>query len=158
MSTTKKLIEKTVKTSTVKNATKKDKVAKKIEAVNIGATLDKFADKLNNKKIVEKTKKDTIYIYPENLSASDINSEKGKTFRNSLRNKLKRLSNNIFVFAKTKQEEKLISEVKMFNSFYKENYIKNDFTLSSISQSKNGEKTEDMQLMLNIVQDVNNMK
>lgn len=156
MPTTKKLIK--TETKVINKNAKKEVAKKKVDTINIGATLDKFADKLNDKKIVEKTKKDTIYIYPETLTASDINSEKGKTFRNSLRNKLKRLSNNIFVFAKTKQQEKLIAEVKMFNSFYKESYIKNDFTLASISQSKNGEKTDDMQLMLNIVQDVNNIK
>lgn len=146
----------TSKAATVKTKSTIDK--KKVEVINLQSTLNKFADKVKDMKINEKTKKDTIYLYPENLTANEINSEKGKTFRNSLRNKLKRFENNIFVFTKTQNTESLQKEVKLFNDFYKTNYQRNDFTLASLSQSKNESKTGDLQLMLNIIVDINNLK
>lgn len=146
----------TSKAATVKTKSTIDK--KKVEVINLQSTLNKFADKVKDMKINEKTKKDTIYLYPENLTANEINSEKGKTFRNSLRNKLKRFENNIFVFTKTQNTESLQKEVKLFNDFYKTNYQRNDFTLQSLSQSKNESKTGDLQLMLNIIVDINSLK
>lgn len=124
----------------------------------INLNLSKYAEKLKNVEIKEKKTKDSFYKYPDSFSATDINSDKGKKFRNSLRNKIKKFENNIFVFAKTNQIEKLQSEVKDFNSFYKENYQINDYSLKSISQSNDETKTQSFEMMLSIIKDVNAAK
>lgn len=114
---------------------------------------DKFADKLANVNLKEKTKRETIYIYPEDMTEADINTDKGKRFRNKLRNEMQRFCNNIFVYAKTKNAESLQSEIEKFKVFYKKNYRINDFSLSSISNTKNEAKEANLKIMLEIIKE-----
>jgi hypothetical protein len=125
---------------------------KKITNLNLSA----FADKLKNVEVKEKRDKSTIYIYPDGFSKTDINSEKGKKFRSSLRTKMQRFENNIFVFAKTNNSEKLIETVKEFNNHYKQFYVNNDYSVKSISSSNKDEKAQSFELMMQIIKDVNN--
>lgn len=141
---------KKVNASNKVNASTKENAKKEVTKIN----LSQFADKLKNVELKVKAKKSTIYKYPDTFSENDINSEKGKKFRNSLRTKLKRFSNNIFVFAKINEVEKLNNEVKEFDIFYKENYQINDYSATSISQSKNEVKEQDIVLMLQIIKEV----
>lgn len=133
-----------------KNADAKNANSKKI----VDLQLTQFAKKLESIEVKEKKDKVTLYIYPDGFSKTDINSEKGKKFRNSLRTKIQKFANNICVYAKSKQSEKLIDEIKEFDAHYKQCYRVNDYTLKSISSSNNEAKNENIELMLQIIQSV----
>lgn len=149
--TPKKTVIKKEKKEVVKKETKEKSSLVKLN-------LSQFSDKLKNVEIKEKIKKDAKYIYPESFTTNDINESKGKKFRQSLRTKLERISNNIFFYTKTKEESKLIAEIKLFTSFYKENYLVNDYSLTSLSDSSNEAKKRDLTLLLDIAKVVNKIK
>jgi predicted translin family RNA/ssDNA-binding protein len=134
------------------NATVSNKSTNVKTATVTKINLSQFADKLKNVELKVKEKKALLYKYPENFNANDINSDKGKKFRSSLRTKLKRFTNNIFVFAKINEVEKLKKEIKDFESFYKENFVVNDLTVRSITNSKDTEAS--VTLMLQIIKEV----
>lgn len=140
--------------TTSKNASAKKDNKKNVTVVN----LEKFAKQLENVNVKEKKEKETIYIYPADFSHADINAEKGKKHRNKLRSKMQKFANNIFVFTKTNQPEKLKAEINLFFAFYKENYKINDLTLNSISNSKDEQTTKDLSLMLEIIKEVETKK
>lgn len=125
--------------------------AKENQKELIKFNLDQFADQLSGMQLKEKKDRETIYLYPEGFSKSDIGSEKGKKYRNSLRNQIKRFSNNILIFAKIKDEEKLKIEIAKFDEFYQKNYRNCDYSLGSISQSKDASKEKDFDLFLQII-------
>lgn len=132
-------------------------IASKIEEKKENLTivnLSKFAKELENVQLKQKRERETIYVYPESFSKSDVNSEKGKKFRNGIRSKMKRFANNIFYFAKIQEEDNLKKEIGMFKEFYKSNFRLNDFSLNSISQSKDAGKEKDFSLMLNIIKEI----
>lgn len=137
--------------STPKIVSTETKKVNEVSKVN----LSKFAKQLESKQVKEKSTKDTIYIYPEKMTEAEKSNEVGKKWRNSVRNKIRRFSNQIFVYAKTNNLDALKKEVKDFKTFYKETYRINDFSLGSISQSKNEEKANDIKLMLEIIKEVN---
>lgn len=143
------------------SATKKETQTKKAETKITNLNLSQFAEKLNSIEVKEKKQKETLYRYPENFSQSDINSEKGKTFRNSLRNKRKRFVNNVLFAAKQMNvkkdadaEKALKDHVNAFNDFYKENYLCNDFSLKSVSASSKDEMNAEIELCLQICKSV----
>lgn len=119
----------------------------------ISLNLEKYADQLSGMELKEKREKESLYLYPEGFAKSDISSEKGKKYRNSLRNQLRRYSNNILIFAKMKDAEKLGNEIAQFMGFYKKNFRINDLSLSSISHSKDAGKEKDFSLFLQIVKE-----
>lgn len=102
--------------------------------------LSQFADKLANVELKVKKEKETLYTYPEGWTKEKINSEEGKHFRNKLRNKLKSLCNNIFYYAKTENIELIKIEIEKFDTFYKANYRINDYSVNSLTNSKEQEK------------------
>jgi hypothetical protein len=114
--------------------------------------LSKFADQLQSVELKVKREKETLYKYPDGFSKEDINSDKGKKFRNSLRTKLKSFSNNIFYYAKTQDAEKIKLEIEKFDLFYQANYRINDYTINSITHAEKREK--DIELMLMIIKEV----
>jgi hypothetical protein len=140
-----------MKKASASTTAKKDLSTSKVAKVN----LSKYAEQLSKITVKEKNKREHLYIYPEGFTEQMINSEVGKKHRNKMRNILKRFTNNIFVFAKSNQIDKLQTEVNLFKSFYKENYRIQDFSLNSITNAKD-EKKENIQLMLNIVKDMEN--
>lgn len=119
----------------------------------ISINLEKYADQLSGINLKEKKDKESLYLYPDGFLKSDISSEKGKKYRNGLRNKLKKFSNNILIFAKIKDAEKLQKEIADFMIFYKEKFRINDLSLSSISHSKDSAKEKDFSLFLQIVKE-----
>lgn len=119
----------------------------------IKMNLDKFADQLGKMELKEKKDKETIYLYPEGMTKEMISGEKGKKFRNSLRNRLKTISNNILLFAKMKRMEDLDKEINSFLAFYKDHYRLNDLSLKSISQSADEGKNASLSLFLSIVKE-----
>lgn len=140
------------KSATVVKTTKENasaKVENKVEKLN----LSQFTEKLKNVELKEKVKKETVYLYPETFTESDINGDKGKRFRSSKRTALNRFCNNIFVYAKTNNVDQLKKEIAAFETFYKENYKLNDYSIHSITR-KADEKTKDIELMFNIIKEV----
>lgn len=141
------------------NKTKKTTSIKETSVSKIN--LSNLTDQLSKIEVKEKLKKLTIYNYPEGFSEKEINSEKGKKFRNNLRNQLKRFVNNVLAYAKQFQiskdkeaESKLQSEIKLFEDFYKANYRLNDFSFESISNTKKEEKENDLKLFISIIKEV----
>lgn len=113
--------------------------------------LDKFADQLGKIDLKEKKERDTIYLYPAEFSKEMISGEKGKKFRNHLRNQLKRHSNNCLLFAKMKRMDDLKEEIKKFDAFYLQFYRINDYSIGSISQSNDDAKNASYSLFLDIL-------
>jgi len=140
----------------VKNAEKKieDKKIEGIAKINIS----KFSDQLSKIELKEKKDKETIYVYPGGSDKEWIGSTKGKKFRNSLRNLMHKHANNILIFAKSNQMEKLQEEIKKFDDFYKKNYRINDLSLKSISSSSDPLKERDFSLMIEIIKEVKGSK
>jgi hypothetical protein len=141
------------KNAPVANATKTQESAN-LTTIN----LEKFADQLQGLELKEKKERETIYLYPAEFTKSDIGSEKGKKFRNSLRNQMKRLSNNILLFAKMKRMDDLNAEILKFDEFYTKNYRTHDYSLASVSQSNDPAKEKDLNLMMQILKEVKAVK
>lgn len=135
-------------------APKKVKAEKKETAKLTAINLQKFTERLKDFKEVVKSSKSTIYSYPENWTALQINSSEGKQFRSKQRTKINNFANNIFVYAKTNNAEKLKETVKEFEANYKSNYQINDFSLQSISQSTDEPTKQHLNLMLEIIKEV----
>jgi hypothetical protein len=119
---------------------KKEKVVKEkktpVKKEVLKLNLSSIKDKLQNVTLTETKKRETIYIYPENINSEALrNGKLGKAFRNKQRSKIENFVNNIRVFTKYDRHEDLINEIKNFKSNYKEFYRINDFTVNSISQS-----------------------
>lgn len=114
--------------------------------------LDKFADSLEKFEGKEKKSKETsIYKYPESFPKEDVNSEKGKNWRNQKRGKIKRFVNNILLYAKHKRMEDLQKEISEFKTFYAETYILNDYSGKSISNSNKEKEVAELSIALDIV-------
>lgn len=133
--------------------------AKKIESANLNEiNLSKFADQLSAISLKEKKERETIYLYPEGFSKEIISSEKGKKYRNGLRNIAKRFCNNILLFAKMNRMDDLKKEIAEFDLFYKEKYRIQDYSSASISQSNNPEKEIGFNLMMQIIKEMKSAK
>lgn len=122
--------------------------ATKIVSIN----LDSVRKQLSNIVGTSVNTKDSIYVYPNNLTAIDISGKKGKSFRVKMRKNFEDIV-NAFTIVKKQKETKAISEKDftenckqlkdLFVKIYKENYRVNDFSLASVTQSNNeGKKAE----------------
>ena len=147
-----------VKNANAKKTTTKNQVAKKDEIVKIN--LSKFSKALESKIIERKsTERITLYKYPNTFTKEQINAKQGKQFRSKLRTKLNNFTNNIFLFAKQNRVSELKTEIKNFDSFYKENYLLNDYSLNSLTNiNEDKEKFTNIKLMLEIINEVKSAK
>lgn len=135
------------------------KDASKKEIANLNEiNLSKFADQLSGISLKEKKERETIYIYPDGFSKEIISSEKGKKFRNGLRNQMRRFANNILLFAKMNRLDDLRKEIAEFDLFYAKYYRMQDYSASSISQSNNPEKEMGFSLMMEIIKEIKSAK
>lgn len=147
-----------MKKSTNKSVIANKNVIESKESVNveqnrlIEINLSKFADKLANVDLKQKREKEHLYLYPESFTKEIINGEEGRKYRNRLRSRLKSFSNNIFFYAKGNNIEALKLEIQKFDEFYKTNYRINDYSINSITHSK--EKEKDIVFMLEIIKEV----
>lgn len=129
------------------NTTKKEKKAADI--TTLSAVAKKAAEKEAQKKrdSERKTKtKEKNFLYKFQLEEK-LTDKESKKKRNKLRRDLNNIQNLIILNEKKENEE----NIKSFLSFYKKNYLLNDFTKESISNSSDETKSEDLQRMLNIV-------
>lgn len=115
-----------------------------LESINLDKlNFDKLEKKITVKsKIEEKNSinNDTeIYKYSEEQKT---NENKRKSFRNKLRKNRIKFENDILKFYTENNNVELLKSLKLFLSFYKENYITNDFSLYSII--KNNTDTDKM--------------
>ena len=134
-------IETVKKEVPAKKETAKKEVSAKKETVKLNLSFIK--DKLKNVEITETKKRETIYIYPENINTEALrNGKMGKQFRNQQRSKIERFCNNIRVFTKYDRHTDLIAEIKAFKDNYKTFYRINDFSVNSVSQSASKEGNE----------------
>lgn len=94
--------------------------------------LDNFLNKLESKNL--NSKKETSgkrELYKKSLKDFEKETEY-KSYKRKMRNNLKSFCNNIqFAFVK-KNEIELKKEIELFNKFYKENYILNNYSEESL--------------------------
>lgn len=105
--------------------------------------LDKFLNKLENKKL--DSKKETQgkrELYKKSLKDFEKDSEY-KSYKRKMRNKLKSFCNNVQFHFLKKDSNSLEKEIKLFQSFYKENYILNDYSEESLRFNNADEDTKD---------------
>lgn len=141
--------------TTNKNAAKKTTVTKVDNAKNNlhKINFEKHAEAVANVSEKIKEQKATLYKYPETFTALQINGIEGKNFRSKLRTRLTNFANNFFVYYKTKNEEKILLELTAFKLFYAENYKINDFSINSITNTKE-EKNKMYVSMLEIIKEL----
>lgn len=118
--------------------------------------LEKFKQFLENKNFdsVQSIERESIYKYPDYITP-DLRSEKaGKTFRKQTRDRLKKHVNNIELFFKKNRIDDLNTEVAEFKAFYAERFLKNDYSINSIT-NLNPEKSfyKELVLFLNFVKE-----
>lgn len=114
--------------------------------------LDKFINKLESKNL--NSKKETSgkrELYKKSIKDFEKDSEY-KSYKRKMRNNLKSFCNNIqFAFIK-KNEIELKKEIELFNKFYKENYILNDYSEESLRFNNSDDDTkENIKDMLTIL-------
>lgn len=120
--------------SNVKNVNAKNEKLSKIN-------FDKFTTKVYNVSEKSSSQRATLYNYPENFGAMQINGIEGRNFRGKLRRELQTICNAIYLSKKSKDGEKFVSAVNSFMKFYKTNFKLNDFSINSITNTKD-EKQE----------------
>lgn len=131
---------------------KKNQIAIPAKESNLKSiNLSDFAKELSAKEFKERGIKESLYKYPSEWKKDKINSDEGKKWRNNKRNRIKSLCNNILFYAKGDNIPALQKEIASFESFYKEYYLKNDFSPASISNSKDEGKEKDIALMMKII-------
>jgi hypothetical protein len=113
--------------------------------------LSAFTEKLSNVNVKEKRMKETIYVYPEGKGKDWINSDEGKKWRNKRRSSIRRMTDNILLFAKHNRIEDLQKEIDLFQKDYKTYYRLNDFSIHSISNSQDEGKIGNLSLALDII-------
>lgn len=124
------------KNSVTKNVTDKKETAK-LQKINF----EKFANIAS--KITESAvtlQKSLLYIYPTEWTKNEINNKKlGGAFRSKRRKELNNFANIIFLAYQKKNIELLKAEVEKFKVFYKEFYRVNDFSINSVTHTKDNE-------------------
>jgi len=106
-------------------------------------------DKVTIKKIADRqtSVKDKNFIYKFQLDETKLTDKEAKKKRNKLRRNLTLIVNQIILDNVKKQN---LDNVKNFINFYKENYILNDFTLKSLTNSNEQSKVEDFNKILEL--------
>ncbi len=84
------------------------------------------------------------------------NAKEQKQFRSKQRRKMQAFVNEIILASKQNKKAELSKSVKAFISFYKKDYLLNDFSLASIYQGSKETKVAELGDMLKIVK--SNMK
>ena len=134
----------------IKNPTSKVMINEKILELDF-ENLD-----LNNLKSLIKTNvrtksistKEKMYKFERN----DLTKEQIKKERSKIRKQRTKFCSNILHFFSTDLKDNLKKEVVLFNKFYKETYLLNDYSISSLAQSNSDKETlVQLNLMLQIV-------
>lgn len=126
---------------------------KKKEVVLSKLNLSMFESKLKNVPENVTAQKSILYNYPENWGSLQINGQIGKNWRTARRRELANFCAIIQLRSKHKQFDTLIEKVNEFKKFYKTYFRVNDFSLQSVTHTKE-EKAADINFALDIVKEV----
>lgn len=139
------------------NSEKGKRLMEKKEEEKIKMNFGKFASLLDGKKIPQKGIRegngDYLYNYPEEWNKMQISGIEGKNFRNKRRKDMQSLNNSIFWNYQKKDAKGLKDSIENWIGNYKKYYRINDFSISSISQSSDNLKNQDIELSLNIIKE-----
>lgn len=128
-----------------------------VSKVNLSKiNLSKFAEKFANvsEKIVS-NQRESIYKYAVEFTKEKINGLEGKQLRNKHKRNIQNFASRMFVACKHKNESEIINIKNEFISYYKENYILNDYSLKSISNSQDKSKTDNIVNLLEVIKELN---
>jgi len=96
------------------------------------ANLDLLVNELSkNIKQKKETSKDRMY-----------KNEVDKKQRQIIRKKRNKFIDNVLYFQSQKMQNELKNEINLFNEFYKETYLLNDYSLNSICQNNSDNETK----------------
>jgi len=145
------------KIAIAKKSAKNQKIeSSKIELKKLN--LSSFAKELSEIPLKERKERESLYKYPSDFPMQERNSDKGKRFRNSLRSKRDNLMNSINYNAMILQKENskenslaLKNAIAKFDEFYQKNYLKNDYSIESISILSDPIKNKSLILALKII-------
>jgi hypothetical protein len=102
-------------------------------------------------KVKEKTDRQKMYKF-EN---QNLNSDEQKVQRRKIRNERNKLIDNILFSYQSKNVENLKKNVDLFKTFYLKTYIKNDYTIISLSSNnRDKETTEKLDVALEIIKKI----
>ena len=123
---------------------------KKIDSATLKIVAEKVvkAKKEKSPKVEKERKtatKEKNYIYKFQIADTKLSDKDAKKYRNKLRRKMLNITNLIIV-SKDKRES-----IKDFIALYKKEYILNDFSLASFSNSSDETKREDFEKVLSLV-------
>lgn len=136
----------------VKNIVKTDN--NNVDANNLEQlkkSLQDFKKDAKNLEKFSKATKEKSILYKFQLNAEKLSFEDAKKLRQKNRNKLFSFCRNICFFFLSDNTTELQKSIKDFEIFYKETYIKNDFSLQSIFNGREEDKKKDLQKMLDII-------
>lgn len=136
------------------------KKVKEVVKVSANGNVTKKSQDLATVKIVKEISRDAKpkergYIYKFQLDAKKLSAKDAKKLRSKLRRKLQAICNEI-ILANVKQEN--LNIVKTFLTFYKENYILNDLSLQSLTNSSDELKHQDINKVLLLAKKVKTKK
>jgi hypothetical protein len=131
------------KNSNVKSSAKKE-ISKK----------EKSLDSKNIQALTEEIKEKKVNVYKFDYENLDSDSLKKK--RQNARNKLNSFVRDIINFSDLqKDNDKLKEQIKSFNTFYKEIYVSNDYSIKSLRNKIEGKEKQDLERMLEIIKKEN---
>jgi hypothetical protein len=150
--TTKKIVNLTTKENKEKFINEKKELIKNSDSnkeVDFFKNLDFINVSENIKNLSEKSlskDRELMYKYPNEIRG---NKDKEKAFRTKLRKDLKKFVEtflyNIYI---QKNEINAKNTFNLFNVFYKDNYLKNDFSLLSLSANNRDKDNNEKNLIM----------
>lgn len=121
-----------------------------------GAVAAKQAPAKSGKKAIETAnvietlvKKEQRFLYKFQLATPKLTPQKAKQYRQKLRRKLDNFDYKIRIIKDASERNKAITE---FRAFYKAEFILNDYSLKSITDSRDTIKSQSYAEMLKLVQ------
>lgn len=120
----------------------------------------KFQEGLKDyKEKINSHSRELIYKYPLDIfkKKEDFSSSIGKNWRSKRRREIQILCNNIFASYKRKEKEELNLAINSFIKNYKEYYRINDYSIASISNSKDANEIKNISFALDMIKDIKGM-
>lgn len=161
--------------STLKNTSEKEIAQNKVNAIEKSkeAIKNVSSKKMSNKNLLEidletldlnnlkglikdnvKTKNISERLQMYKFERTDLESKEVKKLRTKIRNQRNKICDNILHSFSTDNATELKKHITLFNSFYKETYLLNDFSLISICQSNADDDTKvKLSFMLKIIKE-----
>lgn len=149
MSTTKKIVNLNDK------ATKENFFNAKKEAIKNDSEFNFDDININNIvskiKVKEKTDRQKMYKF----ESQNLSSDEQKVQRRKIRNERNKLIDNILFSYQQKNVENLKKNVELFKTFYLKTYVKNDYSILSLSSNnRDKDTTEKLTVALEIIKKI----